>query len=45
MDIDRIVDIQKTIHLECSARVVYERIFRNSGGDRAGRCDDSSIEL
>ena len=44
-DVDRIVDIQKIIHLECSANVVYERIFKNSGGDRAGRCDDSADEI
>jgi len=44
-DIDRIVDIRKIIHLECSAEVVYERIFRNSGGDRAQRCDDSPAEI
>ncbi len=44
-DVDRIVDIQKIIHLECSAEVVYERILRNSGGDRTGRCDDSPAEI
>jgi len=44
-DVDRIADIQKIIHLECSAEVVYERILRNSGGDRIGRCDDSPAEI
>lgn len=44
-DVDRIADIQTIIHLECTAEVVYERIFRNSGGDRTGRCDDSPAEI
>jgi len=45
IDIDRIVDIRNIIHLECSAKVVYERISRNSGGDRTGRSDDSPAEI
>jgi adenylate kinase len=40
-NMDRIVDIQGVIHLACSHKVVYERIRRNTGGDRTGRIDDS----
>ena len=40
-DVDRIVDLQAVVVLECSAEVVRERIRVNAGGDRAGRADDS----
>jgi adenylate kinase family enzyme len=40
-DVDRIVDLQAVVVLECSAEVAWERIRVNAGGDRAGRADDS----
>jgi len=40
-DVDRIVDLQAVVVLECGAEVVRERIRVNAGGDRAGRADDS----
>jgi len=39
-DMDRIASVEAVISLECSPQVVYERISRNTGGDRAGRVDD-----
>jgi adenylate kinase len=38
---DGVVAMEAVISLQCSARVVHERIHLNSGGDRAGRADDS----
>ncbi len=35
------VELIAVLHLECDARTVRERLGRNSGGDRAGRTDDS----
>lgn len=39
--LEPIVRIIRTIHLCCSPAIVYERIRRDSGGDRAGRADDA----
>ncbi len=38
--VDRILRMRAIISLECTAEVVYDRIRRNAGGDRAGRVDD-----
>jgi adenylate kinase len=35
------VTVRLVVHLQCDAEVVLERIRLNSGGDRAGRIDDS----
>ncbi len=43
-DMDGIVDVQGVIVLDCSPEDVYERICRNTGGDRSER-DDDGIEL
>lgn len=43
--IDRLVDITGIIYLNCTDEVVFERIIRDSGGDRAGRNDDSKEEV
>lgn len=42
-DVDKIVDIFLAIYLKCSTEAVRKRIFRNTGGDRDKR-DDDSIE-
>lgn len=39
-DVDRIVDIEQLIQLDCPAEVVFERLRLNSGGDRVARTDD-----
>ena len=39
-DVDRIVDIEQLIQLDCPAEVVLERLRLNSGGDRVARTDD-----
>lgn len=43
-DMAEIVNFAAVVVLECDAEAVHERICRNTGGDRAGRCDDA-IEL
>ena len=40
-DVATIVDVELVVCLDCSPEVVAERIRLNSGGDRAGRVDDS----
>ena len=40
-DLETIVDIREVIYLACHPEVVYERIRRNTGGDRIGRTDDA----
>lgn len=44
-DVDSLVNVRMVVHLECSAETVRERIRLNSGGDRAGRADDSLPEI
>jgi len=44
-DIDDIVTMKAVVHLKCSPEVVGRRIQLNSGGDRAGRVDDSLGEI
>jgi adenylate kinase len=39
-DIDRKIEITGLIVLECAAEDIFERIRRNTGGDRLGRSDD-----
>lgn len=39
-DVGRIVDVQTVLSLSCTPTVVFERIKKNSGGDRATRLDD-----
>ncbi len=43
--LSRIVDIRLVIILEAHPAVIIERIKSNSGGDRAGRKDDSQDEI
>ena len=43
-DVDRVLDVRVVVHLDCDAATVHERVRRDSGGDRAGRVDDS-LEL
>jgi adenylate kinase family enzyme len=44
-DVDRLARVELVVLLECDAQTVAERIARNSGGDRAGRTDDSPDEV
>jgi adenylate kinase family enzyme len=44
-DLRRLVDIRFVIRLKCSARVVRERIRRNTGGDRTHREDDTREDI
>ena len=44
-DIERILDVQWVFVLACAPDVVRERIRLDSGGDRAGRADDSAEEI
>ncbi|MBM4063967.1 MAG: hypothetical protein FJ265_23145, partial [Planctomycetes bacterium] len=44
-DVATIADIVLVVALECSAATVHARIRRDSGGDRAGRDDDSIGEV
>ena len=44
-DVDAIVDVKAVIHLACPAKVVFERIRVNRGGDRAGRIDDNLMSV
>jgi len=43
--IDKIVNIEKVIHLHCTPETVYARISQNSGGDRTSRTDDTTKEI
>ena len=40
-DMEAIVDVREVICLACRPEVVYDRIRRNTGGDRIGRTDDA----
>lgn len=44
-DVDTIVDVKAVVHLKCSPEVVFKRIQLDTGGDRAGRIDDSPEEI
>jgi len=44
-DVDKLVDIQMLVYLDGSPEVIRRRIAQNSGGDRAGRIDDSLPEV
>lgn len=44
-DMDRLVRVIAVVRLEAGAAVIRERIRRNTGGDRAGRIDDSLAEI
>jgi len=44
-DVDSLARVCMVVHLECSAETVRERIRLDSGGDRAGRADDSLPEI
>ena len=44
-DVDDIVDVTAVLHLICTPVVVGERIKHDTGGDRAGRIDDSPEEI
>jgi adenylate kinase len=39
-DLDRIMDINSLVVLDCAAEDVFKRIRLNTGGDRTGRADD-----
>jgi len=40
-DMSELLDVILVVALECTPEIVYERIARNSGGDRTKRTDDS----
>ena len=40
-DVDRMLKVVLVVYLECTPSVVYHRIVKNTGGDRAGRTDDA----
>ena len=42
---DSILKIELVVYISCTARVVYERIRNNAGGDRTGRIDDTMIDI
>jgi len=44
-DVDRIVAVRAVVLLECSAAAVADRIRRDTGGDRAGRVDDTQAMI
>lgn len=44
-DVAALADVRDVVLLECSPAVVLERIRRDTGGDRAGRIDDSLPEV
>lgn len=44
-DIDTFVKMEMVLHLKCTPGIVYERISRDTGGDRSGRIDDSYNEI
>lgn len=43
--VSALVDLRLVVELRCEPAVVYERIRRDSGGDRAGRDDDGLAEI
>ena len=43
--VDGVLDVVVVVVLECPAGVILERIRRDTGGDRAGRPDDSPKEI
>jgi len=44
-DVDEVAAVKAVVYLMCSPEVVGSRIQLNSGGDRAGRIDDSPEEI
>jgi len=44
-DMDAIIDVKRVVYLECTPRVVRDRIRLNSGGDRDERMDDSLVAV
>lgn len=40
-----ILKIELVVYLSCTARVVYERIRNDIGGDRTGRVDDTMADI
>lgn len=44
-DVDSIVTIKLVIYLDCSFKVIKERVQLNIGGDRSDRTDDSLEEI
>lgn len=43
--LDKALDVRLVVHLCAAPEVVFERIRRNSGGDRGGRTDDTPAEI
>lgn len=43
--LEAFVDVRAVVVLQCSARVVLQRIASNAGGDRAARTDDSAQDI
>jgi adenylate kinase family enzyme len=43
--IEVVLAVRLVVHLRCAAEVVAQRIRLDSGGDRAGRADDSEREV
>ncbi len=44
-DVSALLDIVMIVYLKCTVKTVQQRIQLNSGGDRAGRIDDSLAEI
>ena len=44
-DVGKVMDVILVVALECTAKIVHERIATNSGGDRGERADDSVAEI
>ena len=44
-DVDGILDVRFVLYLRCAADVVFQRIRKNTGGDREGRTDDTEEEV
>ncbi len=40
-----IIHIARVIHLQCTPETVFQRITKNSGGDRTNRTDDTPAEI
>ncbi|MBN2302131.1 MAG: nucleoside monophosphate kinase [Lentisphaerae bacterium] len=44
-NVGSVVNMKRVISLDCSSKVVFERIRLNSGGDRAERSDDAMDDV
>lgn len=44
-DVAAVLDVRLVIELACPAKTVFERIRKNTGGDRTGRRDDHLVDI